>query len=201
MKESKTQILVEGAIMLSLAIALSFITPFQRLLPFGGSITLLSMLPICVFSIKHGIAKGMGVSFLFALFQLFQGIIKDGILAWGLSAVMLTGCIMFDYILAYGLLGFAGIFREHGMKGWLCGTVMVMFLRFASHFMSGVVIFSATGKIWDELDFVAENKFIYSLVYNGAYMLPEILLTTLGAYALFKVPQTKKMFAVRKAET
>ncbi len=199
MKNSKTRTLVEGAVMLSLAIALSFITPFQRLLPFGGSITLMSMLPICTFSIRHGTAKGLSVSFLFAAFQLFQGAVRDGVFGWGLSASMLVGCVMFDYIIAYTVLGFAGAFRKFGIKGWIGGSIMVMLLRFASHFMSGVVIFAATGKIWDSLDFVAENKYIYSLVYNGAYMLPEILLTTLGALILFRVPQTKRMFTVREA--
>lgn len=199
MKNSKTRTLVEGAVMLSLAIALSFITPFQRLLPFGGSITLMSMLPVCVFSIRNGIAKGLSVSFLFAAFQLFQGAVRDGVFGWGLSASMLVGCVMFDYIIPFTVIGFAGIFRKYGMKGWISGSVMVMVMRFASHVMSGVVIFAATGKIWDSLDFVAENKYIYSLVYNGAYMLPEILLTTLGAVVLFRVPQTKRMFAVQEA--
>ena len=99
MKNSKTKMLVEGAMMLALAIVLSLITPFQKLLPFGGSITLVSMLPICIFSIKYGVAKGLGVSFLFAVFQFAQGTIKDGLFGWGLTAGMLIACIVFDYSL------------------------------------------------------------------------------------------------------
>lgn len=199
MKSSKAQCLVEGAVMLSLAIVLSFITPFQRLLPFGGSITLMSMLPICVFSIRHGVTKGLGVSSLFAAFQLFQGAVRDGVFGWGLSAYMLAGCVIFDYIAAYTVLGFAGIFRKAGVKGWICGSVFAMLLRFSSHFISGAVIFASSGKIWDSLDFVAENKYIYSLIYNGAYMLPEIVITTLGAFVLFRLPQTKNFFTVQEA--
>ncbi len=185
--------LTDGAIMLALAIVLSLVTPFQKLLPFGGSITLVSMLPICIYSIKYGIGNGFALSFLFALFQLGHGIIKDGIFGWGLDPIMLVGCIMFDYIIAYTVLGISGVFRRKGMTGWLCGTALALFLRFVSHFLSGVVIFASTGRIWEELDFVAENSIVYSLVYNGAYMLPEIVLTVIAAFILFSIPQTRKL--------
>ena len=65
MKNSKTLTLVEGAVMVALATVLSFIRVYK--LPWGGSITLLSMLPIAVFSIKHGVAKGLGAAFVFSL--------------------------------------------------------------------------------------------------------------------------------------
>ena len=108
---SKTKILTEGALMLVLGIVLSFITPFQKLLPFGGSITLVSMLPICMFSIRHGVKKGLCLSFLFALFQLATGIIKDGLLAWGLTAGMLTRVFSLTislHILYWGLQEYSG---------------------------------------------------------------------------------------------
>ena len=179
--------------MLVLGIVLSFITPFQKLLPFGGSITLVSMLPICMFSIRHGVKKGLCLSFLFALFQLATGIIKDGLLAWGLTAGMLTACILFDYIIAYSVLGVAGIFRNKNRSGWIAGIALALVLRFISHFISGAFVFATAGKIWDSLDFVADNKYIYSLVYNGAYMLPELVLTVLVAIVLFSSAPIKKL--------
>ena len=188
-----TKMLVEGALMLALAIVLSLITPFQRLLPFGGSITLVSMLPICLFSIKYGVGKGLGVSFLFSLFQFAEGVIKEGLFGWGLTAGMLIACILCDYIIAYTVLGLAGIFRKKGFGGWICGIILALVLRFVSHFCSGVFIFAATGKIWDEMDFIAENKYIYSAVYNGAYMLPELILTLVVAVILLNIPQMRKM--------
>ena len=72
MQSKKVRIMVEGAVMLALATALSFIQIYK--LPWGGSITLLSMLPIVLFSIRRGVAMGLAVSFLFSLIQLFQGI-------------------------------------------------------------------------------------------------------------------------------
>ena len=185
--------LVEGAVMLALAIAFSLITPFKKILPFGGSITLVSMLPICIYSIKYGILNGLAVSFLFSLFQFAQGAIQDGLFGWGLTAGMLVACIALDYIIAYTVIGLAGIFRNKGMGGWIAGTVIALCLRFVSHFLSGVYVFASTGKIWEDLDFVADNKYVYSAVYNGAYMVPEIILTVVVAVILFKLPQTKKL--------
>ena len=193
MKNSKTKMLVEGAMMLALAIVLSLITPFQKLLPFGGSITLVSMQPICIFSIKYGVAKGLGVSFLFAVFQFAQGTIKDGLFGWGLTPGMLITCILLDYFLAYTVLGFAGFARKKGLAGWITGVVIALTMRFVCHFLSGVYVFGSTGKIWEQLDFVAENKYVYSLMYNGAYMLPEIILTVLVTVILFKIPQVRNI--------
>lgn len=193
MKRNSTKIIVEGALMLALAIVLSLITPFQRILPFGGSITLVSMLPLCIYSIKYGVGKGIGVSFLFAVFQFIQGTVRDGLFGWGLTAGMLIACILFDYLIAYTVIGLAGMFRRKGLGGWITGVVSALLLRFVSHVISGVYVFAATGKIWDDLDFIAENKYIYSIAYNGAYMIPEIVLTVLVTVILFKVPQIRRM--------
>lgn len=185
--------------MLALAVVLSLITPFRKLLPFGGSITLVSMLPICLYSIKHGVLRGLCVSFLFALFQFFQGV-QEGLFGWGLTAGMLTACILLDYLLAYTVIGFAGIFRKKGMGGWIAGTVFALVLRFVCHFFSGVYVFASTGKIWEELDFVAENKYIYSAVYNGAYMLPEIVLTVIAAVILYSVKPIRSLLTPKSSE-
>ena len=193
MKKNTTKMLVEGAMMLALAIVLSLLTPFQKILPFGGSITLVSMLPICIFSIKYGVKKGLGVSLLFAVFQFAQGTIKDGLFGWGLTPGMLITCIVLDYFLAYTVLGFAGFARKKGLAGWITGVVVALTMRFLCHFFSGVYVFGSTGKIWEQLDFVAENKYVYSLMYNGAYMLPEIILTVLVTVILFKIPQVRKI--------
>ena len=75
MKNEKVLTLVEGAVMVALATVLSFIKIIH--LPWGGSITLLSMLPIVVFSIKRGIGHGLAASFAFSLIQFGQGCTED----------------------------------------------------------------------------------------------------------------------------
>lgn len=187
MKETKTKILVEGAVMIALATVLSFIRVFQ--LPWGGSITLLSMLPIVLFSIRRGTGAGLMVSFTYSLIQLAQGI-TDGIFGWGLTPGMLIACIFLDYLGAFTVLGLAGLFRKKGLPGQLGGITLAVGFRFILHFLSGVVIWHSFGALWS--GFSTESSCLYSFVYNGCYMLPELLFTLAGAVALLKLPQTKR---------
>ena len=183
-----TKVLVEGALMVALATILCFIRIIR--LPWGGSVTLLSMLPIVLFSIKRGLKAGFAASVLFSLIQLFQGIL-DGLFGWGLTPGMLIACIFLDYLLAYSIIGIAGIFRKKGLTGWIVGIAIAVTLRFLVHFISGVVIWHSYGELWE--GFSTENSVIYSLVYNGCYMLPELIFTLIGAVALLKVPQTSRL--------
>lgn len=187
MSNTKTIKLVEGAVMVALAVVLSFVKIIK--LPWGGSVTLLSMLPIVIYSIRNGVKWGMLVSVVYALLQMFIDL--GEVVSWGLTAPALIGTLVFDYIIAFSALGLAGVFRSKRIAGGIAGIVVAVFLRYASHVISGAVIFHSAGKIWES--FSTENSWIYSLLYNGAYMLPEMIFTVIGAVILFAVPQTKKM--------
>ena len=189
MKNTKLQLLTEGAIMVALATVLSFLKIVQ--FPWGGAITVLSMLPIVVFALRHGVRKGLAVSFVYSVIQLGQGILIDGLFGWGLTPTALVACILLDYILAFSVLCLAGLFGNKKMVAIIGGTVMVMILRFAFHYVSGVAIFHSFGELWS--GFSTDNSWLYSLLYNGAYMLPEAIFTTLGALFLFKTPQMRKL--------
>lgn len=182
---SKTKIMVEGAIIVALATVLSYVRVFK--LPWGGSITLLSMLPIVLFSIRRGLKAGFAASFAFALLQFGQGII-DGIFGWGLTPGMLIACIILDYLGAFTVLGIAGICRKKGFIGWITGISLAVVLRFVFHFLSGVVIWGSFGQLWGS--FYTENTYLYSFLYNGCYMLPELVFTLIGAIILLKAPKT-----------
>lgn len=184
---NKTKILVEGAVMVALATALSFIRILK--LPWGGSITLLSMLPIVLFSIRRGVKPGLAVSFVYALIQFGQGVM-DGLFGWGLTPGMLIACIFLDYLGAFTVLGIAGAFRKKGLPGWISGISLAIVLRFVFHFFSGVVIWHSYGELWN--GFFTENTYLYSFLYNGCYMLPELIFTLAGAAALLSAPQTKR---------
>ena len=189
MKNTKTRILVEGAIMVALATVLSFLKIWQ--FPWGGSITVLSMLPIVVFALRHGALKGLMVSFVYSLMQLAQGILLEGLLGWGLTPTALIACIFLDYVGAFSVLCLAGLWGNKKMSAVIFGTVLVMVLRFSLHYLSGVLIFHSFGELWE--GFSTDNTWLYSLLYNGAYMLPETVFTTLGAILLFKTPQMRKL--------
>ena len=175
--------------MVALATVLSFLKIVQ--FPWGGAITVLSMLPIVVFALRHGVRKGLAVSFVYSVIQLGQGILIDGLFGWGLTPTALVACILLDYILAFSVLCLAGLFGNKKMVAIIGGTVMVMILRFAFHYVSGVAIFHSFGELWS--GFSTDNSWLYSLLYNGAYMLPEAIFTTLGALFLFKTPQMRKL--------
>lgn len=108
MRQSSTRILnlVLGGIMVALGTVLSFIKPFD--LPYGGSITLCSMLPIMFYGYRCGPKWGLAAGFVFSVLQLLFGL--DDLK--GISALMVVGSILLDYLLAFTVLGLAGMFRE-----------------------------------------------------------------------------------------
>ena len=187
MKQTRIRTLCECAILLALAVALSYVKIIQ--LPFDGSITLLSMLPLCLISIRYGLAWGVGSAFCYSWFQILQG----GVFAWGLTPVMLIASLLLDYVLAFTVLGLAGMLRKRGTVGMVGGVAAVCVLRFLVHFLSGVILwanleqFVAFGKEW------VGRPVLYSLCYNGIYMLPETVLTVLATVILFRLPQVRRL--------
>ncbi len=170
-----------GAIIIALSTVLSMIKIFEP--PLGGSVTLFSMLPMVMYVCMVDIKWGFAVSFVYSLIQMMLSF--GEVCSWGLSPVALVATFLIDYILAYTVLGFAGIFKKKGYLGICLGALLATFLRFVCHYTTGVFIFD----IWCEWDSV----WLYSLVYNGAYMLPEMIITSVGAFLLFKVPQIEKL--------
>lgn len=188
-KTTRTGTLAECAILVALSTVLSFVKIWN--MPWGGSITLLSMLPVALISIRHGIKQGLFSSFIYACIQLAMGMLLDGLLGWGLTLGMLIACIALDYIIAFTAIGIAGIFRKRGFAGIMAGTALCVVIRFVSHVLSGVYVFASAGKLWN--GFETQNVWLYSTVYNACYMLPELILTLVGAAIVFKALSDRKM--------
>ena len=195
MKTNKQNIykLTLAAIFIALATVLSLIKIFS--VPLGGSITLLSMLPIVMLSAMLGLKWGIGGAFVYSLIQLLLGITLDGLLGWGLTPIMLVGTILLDYIFAFTVLGFAGIFAKKGTAGMIFGTAAAIFARFICHFISGVVIFEQLEQFEIFGKLFTGRPVLYSLCYNGLYMLPELVITVLVAGVIFGLPQIKKLMS------
>ena len=178
-----------SAMMLALAFVLSYFTLWK--MPFGGTVTPLSMLPICFVSIKFGLKWGLGTAFCYSWLQFIQAV--GEISAWGLTPGMLAATILLDYVLAFTVLGLSGILRKKGAGGMIAGTAVACVLRFLVHFASGVILwanfekFVAFGVEW------VNHPVLYSACYNGAFMLPETALTVAGIVVLALVPQVKKL--------
>ncbi len=193
MKKSPIFNLTLSAVFVALATVLSLIKLFKA--PLGGSVTLLSMLPIVMISAMLGVKWGLASAFVYSLIQLLFGIIFDGLLGWGLTPVMLIGTILFDYIIAFTVLGIAGIFAKKGAAGVALGTALAIALRFVSHFISGYVIFKNLEQFELFGKLFANRPILYSIAYNGLYMLPELVFTVIFAVIVFNIPQVKKLMA------
>ncbi|MDR0222218.1 MAG: energy-coupled thiamine transporter ThiT [Oscillospiraceae bacterium] len=187
-KNITVAVLAECAVMLGLATVLSFVKIIP--MPMGGSVTLLSMLPIVLISIRHGAKTGLLAA---GAYSLIQFAADAGMLfGWALTPAALIGTVTLDYLLAYTGLGLAGAFVNKGgpVAGALAGTAAVTGFRFLCHFISGIIIFGQ----WAPDGW---NPVLYSLCYNGLYMLPELIFTVAGAAALLKAPYVSKMFVRR----
>ena len=167
----QVRMLCEGAMMVALAQVLSYIKLME--LPNGGSLTP-AMFPILLFAVRWGLTPGLMAGFTFGLLQL----IFDGAYAWGWTSMLL------DYILAYGVLGFAGLFA-HKKGGIFTGTVVGCVLRFIVHFISGVTIY----RIYEPTQlFNIEwlNPYLYSAAYNGSYMALDMVICLVIFAVLYK---------------
>ena len=171
--------LCEGAILVALAFILSFVKLYE--LPNGGSLTP-AMFPILLYALRWGLPRGLIAGFVFGLLQL----IFDGAYAWGWQSMVL------DYLLAFTPLGLAGLFKG---KAWgiFPGTVLGCAARFVIHYISGITIYRIIEPTAVPGFGTFDNAHLYSLVYNGSYMVPNTLLALLLAGVLY-VP-LKRYFA------
>ena len=207
MKNKKIEMLVESAIMIALAVALDLVSsvlPFTQL-PFGGKFTICAMLPLVYIAVRYGLGTGLLSGFIYALVQLGIGFAKHPsslmLDKWYLTVFMLV----IDYILAYTALGLAALGR--GLKTptgrFTLGAFLGTLFRYVFHIVSGAVFFGAWASWFFEEGDLAGTAFAkffldhfsgvgmsiaYSVVYNGLYMIPEIIITTVAAFALSKIP-------------
>lgn len=194
--QSNARLLVEGALMVAMAIVLSII-PFIEL-PHGGSITLFSMVPILLMSYRNGVKWGCFTAFVNALIQFGMGI-KN--LAYCQTLTAQVGCVLLDYLLAYTALGLAVFFAKpfkNRYAGFGVGAAVVCVLRFLCSFLSGYIV-------WYDYDYafawmsefswgaqlcatLGESAlcWVYSFAYNLSYMLPEAILTVAGILLLYR---------------
>lgn len=185
--------LVLAGVMIAMGTALGFVKPFE--LPYGGAITLCSMLPVMFFSYRCGLKWGLSAGLVFSVLQLLFGL--DALK--GISAMMVVGSIFLDYILAFTVLGLAGMFRgkiKNDAAAFTLGSLVSMMLRYFCSFLSGWVLWASFNETADMQGFIATFfpalgnlsgtalAVVYSLVYNGSYMIPEIILTCVVGFLL-----------------
>jgi len=167
MKKTSAQMLTEAGIMIAAAQILSYIKIFEA--PYGGSVTAGSMIPIIVFSLRWGLKQGLLVGTAYGILQFLLG---------GTIFSLHIISILFDYVVAFGLLGMAGIFRN-SLKSVFAGTCLGILGRFICHVISGVFV-------WASYAPEGMNPLFYSIMYNGSYLLPELVITLVIVGILYK---------------
>ena len=166
----KTFVLVKCALLAALAVALNFVkfAPW----PNGGSITAAAMAPIVLAGLMFGPGWGALTGFTFSLLQM----LLDGISAPPVETVLwYILVILLDYVIACTVLGLAGIIAKpflKPVKGAVVGTLAVTAVRYLCHIASGILI-------WGVYAPEGTPVWLYSLLYNGSYMVPEMIITTI----------------------
>lgn len=177
-RKQKIRRLAESAIMITLSTILAEFAVFS--LPYGGSVTLFSQLPMVIISYRYGIKWGAFTGLTMAVIQLLFGLEN---FSWvsGITAYLIL--IFADYIIAFGALGFGGMFRnkiKNQTVALTLGSIVVSLIRYACHFVSGATIWGG---------YAGEDTpvWLYSLTYNGSYMIPELIITAIGAVVVASI--------------
>lgn len=209
-----TKRLTTTAMMLAVATVLALVCayiPFLNL-PFGGGFTIASMLPLVIISYMYGVKWGLFSGFVYSIIQLLLG--HSTVMALftpgtddfqGIGAAILI-CLI-DYVLAYTALGLGGIFRDRAKskaRALVLGVILALGIRYLCHVISGCIFYG----IWAEWFFSQEGfplgaqildtfsgfglSLLYSIVYNGLFMLPEILITAVAAIPSARIRYIKK---------
>lgn len=167
----------------AICVALAFLTSNIKLFsfPFGGSVTLLSMLFICVIGYWYGFGAGILTGVAYGFLQM----IVD-------PYVLTLPQLLVDYPLAFGALGLSGIGyhfdKKHKYGGLLIGYICGVLGRYFFAFISGWIFFGEYA--WKGWGAVA-----YSLAYNGAYLGAEAAITIV----IIAIPYVQRAFKNVKA--
>ena len=222
MKPMQTKRLTVSAVLLALSTVLALVCaliPFLHL-PMGGGFTVASMLPIVIISYMYGVRWGLFSAFTYSVIQIVMdlclGVNGSVIMALFMpqnesymGIVAAVSILVIDYFVAYTVLGLGGLFRgcvKSKTGAIVLGVLVAVGLRYMAHVVSGYIFYGA----WAEWFFSQEGWFsgfgqwlmarvsgkslamIYSVFYNGLYMIPEMIITAIVALPISAIAQIKK---------
>ena len=208
---NKTKRLTESAMLLAIAIVLELLSKmFIPEQPFGGQITLVSMLPVVLIAYRHGVKWGFVASLTYAVLELALGarVVGAAFLPgyFGDGAMIGSALLMclLDYLLAFSVLALGGCLRNRVKNpgaALMGGSIIALACRYLCHILSGYILFAG----YAEWYFTQEGfpgwgaglveslspaalGWVYSIVYNGMYMIPEMVLTAAAALLIARIP-------------
>lgn len=156
-----TKQLVFSAVAIALGFICSYLKPID--MPWGGSVTLCSMLFITLIGYWYGLKIGLSAAFAYAIMQFLQG---------GGGYILSPLQVCMDYFFAFTALGLSGLFHKQ-KHGLIKGYIFAIFMRGLFHTIGGYLY-------W--MDYMPENfpqslAFLYPIAYNYAYILLEGFIT------------------------
>ncbi len=163
-KNESIRVLVETALLIAMALILGEVKLFK--MPLGGSVHPAAMLPLVLIGLRHGPKWGFVGYFAYSLLHMVIGGL-EGLTLWS---------VLLDYVLAYTFIGLTGLFKGKKNGLWYAMPVAAA-VRFVFSYIAGVTI-------WAEYTPEGWNPWIYSLAYQMAYLLPELALMFLVAFAM-----------------
>lgn len=205
-RTQKTKRLTLSGVLIALGTVLSLLTVFKW--PWGGSITLCSMLPLAVLGYTYGIKWGLVSGFVYGVLQALLGATMSQAFA-GMDAGSVIAILCLDYFLAFSVVGLSGIFKgkiKNHTVALVVGTVIAVLARYLVHIASGYIFYASYADWFSGEAFV--NNFsaaiveacspkmlglVYSVIYNGCYMIPEVFITAIpAAVVITAIPPIRK---------
>ena len=167
-----------AAMCIAIAFVLSCIKLFR--MPQGGSVTPAAMLPLILFTLAFGPAKGLVTGCAFGLLQLIED-----------PYVIHPVQLLVDYPLAYGAMAVACLALLLPEKAEKFRLPLAVLLGYAARLVmatiSGVVFFAKYAG--------DQNVLVYSIVYNASYLAPEALIACVLTFIPGMNRLTKRMHA------
>ena len=175
-KSSAIVKLTESAMMIAIATLLSMAKLLD--MPYGGSVTMASMLPLVIIAYRYGTGWGLLTGFAYGAVQFALGTKNIGYLPTK-DFFSVAALVVADYLAAFAVLGFGGVFRKickRQATALALGSILVTILRYGCHVIAGWTV-------WAQFD-LTKAGLLYSLSYNATYMLPEMLILVVAAIFL-----------------
>lgn len=205
MSENTIKLTVSG-IMVAMSTVLSFIKFTE--LPYGGSVTLFSFVPILFIGYAYGLKWGVSSGIVYGILQTVFGI-SGAVTGAGFAWYQVILCALLDYIIAGAMLGTGGIFKKlikNPQLSFGLGAFFACLLKYISHFLSGYILFGTYAQwFFQEGDGMSYGagilanysgntlSIIYSLIYNSTFMLPETVITVFMACLIISVKPIRKI--------
>ena len=176
-KQNNTRFSAKRLAFSGIAISLGFVLSYVKLeMPYGGSVTLLSMFCICIIGYFYGIKAGILSAAAYSMLQFIQS---------GGSYMLSPLQICCDYFFAFTALGITGFFYKKQNK-FILAYCLAILARGLFHTIGGYLY-------W--MDYMPDNfpgslAALYPIIYNYSYILLEGIITVI----LLKIPAVNKMF-------